>query len=263
MIQGKFVSISWSLEKTIKLIPIENVVQTIQSCSKRRSRRSYCEISPTIKATTLSKSSRKSTKRQSKKTTKMLPKHKTITLPTAPVPYKKCKYEGDPIKTILWGDTNKSQYFLKLVFGSNLLKLEGDLNGDVVNLPTTYVDNGRKHYLIITKLNPEKAQETVRLERKSKRSYSAYYAGDGNGITSADDVKEKLEAIGNFSQLALLPGKLCTRLELLLSPACSKCPHFFEICPDDVEMVEENQHDGKIAFVHKFAFMLILSTEFV
>ncbi len=151
-------------------------------------------------------------------------------------------YYGPQVQ-IITNENNSLMYFLKLKFGKYLKHIEGELNGDVIELPKIKKIGGKDYHLIVSK-QKERSLQTSLFERTSKNWYVAYYLG-GKHFSTADDVKEMLEKLGDFSDIALQPGKVCSRLELLVSPSCSHC-HIFTNSSKDFELIEENQHVGKI-----------------
>ena len=164
-------------------------------------------------------------------------------LPILHRPYKLVKYEGAPVLTVSSENNIKMQYFLKYKFNGCLIKVEGELNGETQKLEKEKWFNDECYHLVITKLK-EKALNTAIQERSSKRWYVAYYVG-GDNILTASDVQMMLEELGDFSKIALLPGKVCSRLELLVTPSAAKYAGFFQLQKDEFEMIEENQHVGK------------------
>lgn len=151
-------------------------------------------------------------------------------------------YYGPQVQ-IITNENNSLMYFLKLKFGKYLKHIEGELNGDVIELPKIKKIGDKNYHLIVSK-QKEKSLQTSLFERSSKNWYVAYYIG-GKHFSTADDVKKMLEKLGDFSKIALQPGKICSRLELLVSPSCSHCP-IFTNSSKDFELIEENQHVGKI-----------------
>ena len=71
-----------------------------------------------------------------------------------------------------------------------------------------------------------------------------YYIGGGE-YQAIDDIQRAFNKLGNFGKLSLTPGKLCSRLELLVSPACKQFDGVYFMDVDGFEVVEEDQHVGK------------------
>ena len=81
--------------------------------------------------------------------------------------------------------------------------------------------------------------------KEMNKRYLAYYLG-GKGFETANDVKLKMEWLGDLGGLALKPGKLVSRLELMVSPACHEYNGIYDnFKVNDFELIEENQHVGK------------------
>lgn len=246
------VKIQWNLDTKTHVIPIENVDQIMpsetrstRSRSRRSSKRACRRESPTSQL--INKSLKLSTEttntplpNQKKQNWKKLPSRNPKEILE---PFKLETYDGPPVQTMIAENNNKTQYFLKLIFGENIIKLEGELNGEIQKLEPKVVYDGKEYHIIISKLKEKKLQSAIH-ERTSKRWYVAYYVC-GDDISSAADVKRKLEELGDFSEIAMQPGKVCSRLELMVSPACAMCPGLFKLHRNEFELIEENQNVGK------------------
>lgn len=139
--------------------------------------------------------------------------------------------------------TSQPQNFLKVMFGKNLKIVEQELGKVVLShtLDKELIIEGTTYHLLLSK------EKSNKLKKHSFENEVcvAYYIG-GDDFKSKDDVKDRLEAFGNLGQLALNPGKLCSRLELLVSPSCSEYKGVYCMKVDDFELIDEDQHVGKL-----------------
>ena len=163
------------------------------------------------------------------------------------VPFELLRYEGEPVVSYIVENNDKTQYLLKYIFDGNMIKEEGELNGETVKLDKEKHYNGKTYQLLISKFK-KKSHTSAMEQRTGKRWYVAYYVG-GDGISCAADVQRRLEEYGNFDQISMLRGKMCSRLEMLVSPASSLCKNdycgLFKVHKDEFELVDENEHEGK------------------
>ena len=142
--------------------------------------------------------------------------------------------------------SHQPQNFLRAMFGNNLHIIEQELPaGRDCDIYSHTLDEeidfyGVEYNLVVCK---EKDRLGTKLHFLEKSACVAYYLG-GDGFATKDDVKDKLDSFGNLSLLAVNRAKLCSRLELLVSPACSKYNGVYCMKDDEFEVIEEDQHVG-------------------
>ncbi len=189
-----------------------------------------------------SRSNNKSNKKSKKPTSSP-----SLSLSSSEPQPKIMEYAVTPVKSVSY-EKNSTVYFLKAFFDGNLLVLQEELNGERQTLEKVKNECGIKYHLVVSKLRDNNAWQhhssMKHYETMVKDCCIAYYLG-GPGFETVEDVKMKLEALGNFRDISLLSGKMCARLELLVCPPTSQYPNIFELKADDFEEVEENQHEGE------------------
>ena len=227
--------ISWGLQKEKKRIPLENIDEIVPPDTRFMRKRKKPKLLLNLpraapKPRCDSSDSHFTPRKKQKSNSNSIPSIKFI------------EYNGEPVNITLIENKSKL-YYLKAKFGSNLEIIEGELNGELLQLEKTIIRNGIEFHLVFSKLK-EKKQNTHMSHKMEKDRYVAYYLG-GHGFDTVADVKRKLEELGDFSEIALNCGKMCARLELTVSPASSQYPGVFEMKADEFELIEENQHVGK------------------
>ena len=142
------------------------------------------------------------------------------------------------------------EFFLRWYFGSDRVKIiEVGLNSFEMIETTRTI--GTKVYTLVASKYEQGADDhnfRSRLSKFGGRPYAKcyYVAGD------CRSVQKKLDDIANFSDLVLAPGKLASRLELLVSTAASqslggeKTPNIYKLPASHLEEIDnpENQTMG-------------------
>jgi hypothetical protein len=161
------------------------------------------------------------------------------------------QYQGPPIQKIS-EESNRQQNYIKFLFGESLIIEENNLDGaGDPSLEKTLTNGGKNYHLVLSRKKDRKGKSFF-YGIEGNKVYQAYYVG-GDLYPTADSVKRKLEEIADFSQLGMHPGKLASRLELMLSTAHNECPGVLTNLKElDFDLIDENanQYDGKI--IHYF-----------
>lgn len=264
LVIGTNIWIKWAGETKVKELPMSNIdeIVSIESRSRRNRRKTnHLANSPSIDRYTdigsqrkkprynnhIEKLPKKVTTSPRQKTSssrtrqKVLPMAMTTSSLSASKP-KLQKYFGPDIP-ILSHETDKKQYFLKTLFRDKLVVSENPLDGTKTHLDRIISFNGVKYHLLFSR-EKELGIQSSKFEKMTNKRYLAYYVG-GEGFESASDLKKKLEELGDFSKLALEPGKICSRLELTVSPACTQYNGVYKMKIDDFEQIKENGHVGE------------------
>lgn len=171
-------------------------------------------------------------------------------MPTSRTPRIESKYltksEGE-LEIIREAD---DEFFLRWYFGSDRVKIiEVGLNSLKIIETTRKI--GTNVYTLVASKYEQGADNhnfRSRLSKFGGRPFAKcyYVAGD------CSSVQEKLDSIANFSDLVLAPGKLASRLELLVSTAAGqslggeKTPYMFQLPASHLEEIDghENQTMG-------------------
>ncbi len=276
------VRIQWVVDGRKKDLPVENIDELVTSNS--RSRRKRCKTqflqqtsSPESKGQSNSKSRKKARtssnvteKNKARKARKSPSKNasnpstaKSSAVSKPPllssISSPKLKQRFEEVEE-LSKESAKQQYYLKYLYGGNKLKkIETTLDKDKseVLLDKSIVIDGTTYHLFTSKLK-EVSQKPSIYEKMTNKRCVAYYVQD-----TPDNIKKLLDKIAGFSSLALEPGKLCSRLELMVSPACSLCNGIFEMKSDDFELIAENGHIGEFNTCVIYCWLLSLSKYFI
>lgn len=166
------------------------------------------------------------------------------------------KYDG-PEVVHTSKESNNKQHLLKYLYGENLHIIENALDGRDECLDKEITVEGIKYHLLFSQKKTSGSKTMYRDKEMNKR-YMAYYLG-GKGFETANDVKLKMEWLGDLGSLALKPGKLASRLEMMVSPSCTQFNGIYnDFQIEDFELIEENQHVGKFPF---YFHIIYYSTE--
>ena len=112
------------------------------------------------------------------------------------------------------------EFYLRYKFGERLKVLEIGISG-VASLEKQKIIDGYQCVLIATKFEKSDQSQQCNYSVCNKLSgphVKGFYLS-GRGRYNPKRAQEELNTIANFSELALDPGKLASRLELLVSPA--------------------------------------------
>jgi len=144
---------------------------------------------------------------------------------------------------------SNDDFFLRWRFGSERVKVVEVGVGQCHSLDTTKDFGGGQEYtLIASKWVKQEARPSKFCEIKfGGSSYVKAFYLQGNACA----VQKELNEIANFSELGLNPGKLASRLELLVSmaaraPTSDRRPYMFELPTSLIEAVDlpDNQTEG-------------------
>ena len=142
------------------------------------------------------------------------------------------------------------EFFLRWYFGSDRVKIiEVGLNSFEIIETTREI--GTEVYTLVASKYEQGADDhnfRSRLSKFGGRPYAKCYYVAGN----CRSVQKELDSIANFSDLVLAPGKLASRLELLVSTAAGqslggeKTSYMFELPASHLEEIDnpENQTMG-------------------
>jgi hypothetical protein len=171
------------------------------------------------------------------------PQRRNVTLPKDAVLY------GGPDVTVFLIERKNDQYFLKWTFGERLIIQIIPLADATSKIPKELVLAGSKCSLIAVKLIENKGGNSCAPGRQKFATTSAkafYVAHEGPGYETMD-LEHELNKLANFSSLEN-PGKIASRLELMVSPAAwapsKKFAYQFALNASDFEEIAEQGNDG-------------------
>ena len=152
--------------------------------------------------------------------------------------------------TLIVQRESTDEFYLRFKFGERLKVLEIGISG-VASLEKQKIIDGYHCVLIATKFEKSDQSQQCNYSVCNKLSgphVKGFYLGS-RGSYNPKRAQEDLNTIANFSELALDPGKLASRLELLVSPAKRgpKNSHYqfdlpltmfevFDACPENQTM---------------------------
>ena len=155
--------------------------------------------------------------------------------------------------TLIVQRESTDEFYLRYKFGERLKVLEIGISR-VTSLEKQKIIDGSQCVLIATKFekNDQQSQQcnySVCNKLSGPHIKGFYLAGPGS--YNPKRAQEELNTIANFSELALDPGKLASRLELLVSPAKrggpKNSPYQFDLPLTMFEVIDahpENQTMG-------------------
>lgn len=133
-----------------------------------------------------------------------------------------------------------SHFFLRWFFGNRLKIKEVAANLQISKLERTIEFSSTTYHLVASKYEKQRGRPSMFNASKFSGDYvKAFYLAEKSGVS----VQEEFNAIANFAELVISPGKLAKRLELLVSTAsCStgvnKAPYTFLLPMSFVEEID-------------------------